>query len=789
MGEAGGQEKLFAEDRRPADVVVVNDRCVVRTEGTHRVVLVAGVVLAQYAVGDRMAEAYAMASLVEQGWADQNDVGRAFNCSARTVRRFQRRLEMGGLAALGRSGGYPRGRARATGSRLRLAGKLKREGASHRAIARRLGVTPKAVRKLLRRLGWKQPEPHQTSLPEGGDPNLSAFSSAPTRVSAPDSPDQGLPAAASSSSASTAPQVAGGDPNLSAFLEDDESLPSSADTDPADRKVDRLFAYLGLLDDAAPLFRPGTRVPRAGVLLAIPALIASGILSCARDVYGSIGPAFYGLRTSIVALLFMALWRIKRPENIKEHSPDDLGRVLGLDRAPEVKTLRRKLSRLAALGRAAQFGRALAECRVAARGAALGFLYVDGHVRVYHGKHPLPKAHVARMRISMPATTDYWVNDVAGEPLFVLTAEANAGLVKMLPPVLAEIRRLVGERRVTVVFDRGGWSPKLFQQMIDDGFDILTYRKGRFRHVPRSRFQDHSAVLDGRKVTYRLADQGILLLGGKLRLRQVTRLSDDGQHQTPIVTSRRDLPAIEVAWRMFERWRQENFFKYLDEEFALDALADYAVEPDDPERDVPNPARSALEADIRQARAELRRLQASLGIEAVVNAEQLRRTMRGFKIANAPLTRQMWAAHQHCAKLEARRAAMPARVPVRTVLGETVVKLATERKQLTNLIKMVAYQAESDLLRLLAPHYKRADDEGRTLIQSALSDAADIAVTEQEIHVCLAPLSSPHRTRAIASLCDELNRSRVRFPGTRLVLRYAVAGPRQAPKADKSRGV
>jgi len=34
-----------------------------------------------------------------------------------------------------------------------------------------------------------------------------------------------------------------------------------------------------------------------------------------------------------------------------------------------------------------------------------------------------------------------------------------------------------------------------------------------------------------------------------------------------------------------------------------------------------------------------------------------------------------------------------------------VIKLAVERKHLTNLLKMVAYQAEGDLLRILAPHY------------------------------------------------------------------------------------
>jgi hypothetical protein len=84
----------------------------------------------------------------------------------------------------------------------------------------------------------------------------------------------------------------------------------------------------------------------------------------------------------------------------------------------------------------------------------------------------------------MPATTDYWVNDSVGDPLFVVTAEANAGLVKMLPGMLQQIRALVDRRRLTVVFDRGGFSPKLFQQIITTGFDLLTYRKGRYPRIP-----------------------------------------------------------------------------------------------------------------------------------------------------------------------------------------------------------------------------------------------------------------------------------------------------------------
>jgi transposase len=733
-------QELFPDFHNPDGLQVVNDRCLVRTQHGHRVVIVCGIILAQYAASDSMAEAHAMISLVEQGWADQNDVARVFGCAARTIRRQQQRFDEGGLAALGRKRGYPRGRARLASCRIKKVQQLRASGHSYRQIARLMGVSAKAIRKLLRRSGWKEPAPLQPELGFGfaqaGDPKLSAFS-----------------------------------------FQAKETLPTSHDIDPSDRGTDRLLARLGLLEDAAPLFGSATAVARAGVLLALPVLVSSGVFECAQRIYGTLGPAFYGLRTSLLTLLLMALWRIKRPEGLKEHSPQDLGRVLGLDRAPEVKTLRRKLAGLAAVGRAAQFGQALAQQRVARRGEALGFLYTDGHVRVYHGQYALPKAHVTRMRISLPATSDYWVNDSAGDPLFVLTAEANAGLVKMLPGILAQVRGLVGKRRLTVVFDRGGYSPKLFQQIIAANFDLLTYRKGRYPRIARKCFQSCRTRQGGRALSYVLADQEVRLLKGKLRLRQVTRLMENG-HQTPILTSRRDLPAAQVAYRMFDRWRQENFFKYLREEYALDALVEYATVPDDPTREVPNPAWAALDARLRQAYAQLDRLQAEYGLEALTNPEEQRRTMRGFKTAHGKLGQQIWNAWQRIEQLEKRRAGTPRRVPVQSVREEPVVKLAPERKHLTNLIKMLAYQAESDLLRLVAPHYRRAGQEGRTLLQAALASSADLQATETELRITLAPQSSPHRTRAIAALCDQLNQTETIFPGSRLRLHYAI---RQAP--------
>jgi hypothetical protein len=152
--------------------------------------------------------------------------------------------------------------------------------------------------------------------------------------------------------------------------------------------------------------------------------------------------------------------------------------------------------------------------------------------------------------------------------------------------------------------------------------------------------------------------------------------------------------------------------------------------------------------------------------------------MRGFKTAHGKLGQQIWNAWQRIEQLEKHRAGTPRRVPIQTVMEEPVVKLAPERKHLTNLIKMLAYQAESDLLRLVTPYYRRAGQEGRTLLQAALASTADLQVTETELRIILAPQSSLHRTRAIAALCDQLNQTQTLFPGSQLRLHYAI---RDAP--------
>ena len=214
-------------------------------------------------------------------------------------------------------------------------------------------------------------------------------------------------------------------------------------------------------------------------MLALPALAATGLADTAHTVYGEFPNGFYSLDTMLCESVFRALLGEARAEGATRIDPPALGRVLGLDRAPEVKTIRRKITYLAAAGRAGDWIAAMAARHVADRPEQAAVLYVDGHVRAYQGTRRIAKTHVPRLKFPAPATVETWVADAAGDPLLVVMAQPGASLAGELRRLIPELRAMVGDnRRVLVGFDRGGWSPTLFADLHAAGFDTLTWRKG-----------------------------------------------------------------------------------------------------------------------------------------------------------------------------------------------------------------------------------------------------------------------------------------------------------------------
>ena len=697
--------------------------------------------------------------------ATQEEICEAFGHGLSTQARWEREYAKHGIDGLVPKKRTGRGRE-LDRSQEGFVRRWFRAGQSNRQMAERLGVDEATIRRTLKRLGLMR-------NPAATEPRLPGIEETAS-TAAPES-DDAVPAPTTSAAGvgSTPPSF-------------------SLDHDPRDRSGDRFLARLGRLDDAVPLFADATCVPRAGALLAVPLLVRHGLIQAFLKVYGSLHPSFYGLRTIVVTLFLAALLRIKRPEHFKEYRPEELGTILGLDRAPEVKTVRRKFARLAAMEHGQQLMEEMARRRIAEDEARVAFLYVDGHVREYHGKFPLFEAKKAQRQVVTPAATDTWVHTADGEPLLVVTSEVNAHLTQVLEPILADVRRLVGDaRRMTAIFDRGGFSPKLFAWLIAAGFDVITYRKGKVKKLAPTRFAVQREQIDGVWREYAICDRPRVRVGGLpvvkkqkqklaraqkttkqyLWMREVRVLREDGR-QTAIFTNRQDLPAVMVAHRIFFRWCQENYFKYMDEEFALDALLEYGAQDVAETTDRRNPDWLRLTRRVKETRAQVARLRSELGEEAAANDEAVRPTMRGFKIAHAKLREQLQMAEAQVDRLLRQRQKILPRVP-----AHDRQTLKTEKKLIADTIKMAAYQVETQLLGMLQDHYARADEEGRTLLHAAFQSPARLEVTDQELRVTIAAQSSPHRTAALGVLCQQLDDLAVPFPGTQLRLRLAVQAP------------
>ncbi len=230
--------------------------------------------------------------------------------------------------------------------------------------------------------------------------------------------------------------------------------------------------------------------------------------------------------------------------------------------------------------------------------------------------------------------------------------------------------------------------------------------------------------------------------GATVRLRQIHRQAADGA-QIPILTSRTDLPAAQLCWRLAGRWRQENYFKYAREHFALDALDSYADLADDPDRLAPNPATRRARAAVDSARAAVAAAEAGLSAAIDDAVARARRPGSGATATvDAAAEKALGAARDRLHRATATARATPGHLPLRDVRPDARL-LDEERKLLTHAIRMAAYNAETTLARMLRPHYARADDEARALLREAMTLSGDLHVVGDTLNVRLDPATAP----------------------------------------------
>jgi hypothetical protein len=547
---------------------------------------------------------------------------------------------------------------------------------------------------------------------------------------------------------------------------------------------DRVAAAVGLSQCATTRFELSQDVQMAGVLTALPALCANGLLS-GLGRHLRLAAGFYSALHILLVLGFMALGRIRRPEGLRHIPPGELGKVIGLDRAPEVRTLREKIAAMATSGSPQAWMKELSKSWMEGDPEEAGYLYVDGHVRVYNGAvATLPKRYVSRERLCLRGTTDYWVNDAVGRPFFVVSKAVTDGLADALlrdivpellhsvprQPTPAELEADAKLHRFVIVFDREGATHSLLSQLWQHRIGALTYRKRVEDVWPPAEFIEQEVTHpDGERSRMKLSTRKTVLRAGtsSIPVTEVRRLTPSG-HQTAVITTATTLEPTLIASRMFARWCQENFFAYMMQHYDIDGLIEYGVQSLPGTARVVNPAWRALDAAVGKARGAQRRLQAQV----------TKSTMDGAGLQHsAELLEAMQAAQEQLKELRIERKNTPRKVTIDELPeDQRPNELLPLGKMFCDAVKMIAYRAETAMVALLRRHLQ-TEAEARALIRDLFVASADIEPDDidKTLTIKIHHMANGAQDRAVAGLLEDLNQQAFCHPETGARMIYTLA--------------
>jgi hypothetical protein len=583
----------------------------------------------------------------------------------------------------------------------------------------------------------------------------------------------------------------------------DKSTRSDADAAAGDemgiactRPCERVMAAIGRLPGgAATQFQLCRDVSYGGVLCALPALAENGLFRHLETL--PVLSGYYMKLHVILLLAYMALCRIKAVEQLQYETPGELGKLMGLDRIPEVRCLRKKLSQLSQNEAPQLWAGVLSKEWMEQNPELAGTLYVDGHVRLYHGKKTqLPRRYVARQRLCLRGTTDYWVNDALGQPFFSVERPVDHGLLEALrsdvvPRLLKEVPgQPTGEQlaadpylsRFVIIFDREGYSPAFFREMwTEHRIACITYHKYPKEDWPESEFTETPVTMSGGEVlSLKLAERGSWIGDRRegLWVREVRKLTRSG-HQTSLISTDYGRLGLENAGRLFSRWSQENFFRYMMEHFAIDALNEYRTEAiPGTNRPVVNSAWRELDRQHRSVKGKLTQRQARFAA-LTLHPQAEESEVEKWERQKADLREQIEPLENELIALKERMKSTPKHLAWDDLPeDQKFERLAPSRKRLTDTVKLVAYRAETALATIVREKLSHAD-EARSLIRDLFRSDADILPNQAEgvLTVRLHTLANPRSNRAIQHVLDHLNAAEFTYPGTNFRLNYALSAP------------
>lgn len=569
-------------------------------------------------------------------------------------------------------------------------------------------------------------------------------------------------------------------------VEDDQTGMGKACTNTIERV---LAAKMGLT--ATISFTNQVDVSHAGVLLSLPALLSNGLLRHSADFKPDEG--YYSVESVFLCLAFLALLRVHTLAQSEAFPCGELGKAIGLDRIPEVKTLRERIVRFSERTDMKEWSSALSKEWMEQRPEMSGVLYVDGHVNIYYGKATrMPKRYASRLRLCMSGSTDYWVNDRTGQPFFVVNEAIAGGMIEKIKeeiiprlnkevpaqPTTQELEKNPLLSKYMLVFDRECYSPEFFYDLWQEHIAICTYRKNVKDQWTDEEFSTYEEVLpEGEIQKVDLAERGVLLKStdGKKQLwcREVRKRSKSG-HQTSIITTNYLLGILQIGIYMFARWSQENFFKYMMEHFDIDGLVSYLKETIDDTKQLVNPTYRKSESELKKHNGKLTRKKAEFATLTLKESQIEDKKMKKYLTKKAGILEDIEQLENQVLQVKIKMKDTNRKITFGQLPeNEKFTNAINKRKHFLDTIKIIAYRSETAMYNIVKKHM-RHPDEGRRLIREIYQADADIKpdYENKKLIISLHNLNHWKDDKVVQLLCNELNETETVFPGTDLTVFY-----------------
>jgi hypothetical protein len=542
-----------------------------------------------------------------------------------------------------------------------------------------------------------------------------------------------------------------------------------------------------------PVFGSHLDLGYGGLLLSLPSLLACGLLHHAEQFASVSG--YYTEEQVLVSLAFLVLLRVKKLEQSEGVIAGELGRCMGLDRIPCVKTLRERIAAFCAVSDVEKWSAELSREWMSADEDLEGALYVDGHVNLYYGHQTqMPKRFVSRMRLCLSGSTDYWVNDQLGQPFFVVHKTISEGLIKVLKediiprldkdvPNQPSREELAADSRLhcyMLVFDREGYSVDLFKELSEKRIAFCTYRKNVKEDWSEEDFTPYEIVSpNGEKEQILLAERQTVLRGKKekgkpqkeVSVREIRKKSASG-HQTAVITTNYSLTILKIALLMFARWCQENFFKYMVESFGIDSITSYLKNNIPDTSSVINPAYKALDQEHRKISALLSKVKVKYAEISLENKDLSKKEMEAYIQKKTDKQQQIEDLEKKRQEIIQKKKNMDRKIMFKELdENQKFDTSLNERKFFLDTIKIVAYRAETAMANLIK-NQMTSPEQARTLIRRLYQSDADIRV-DKDLNFLRVTL---HRTnhwtddKILENLCRQLNQTHTVFPSSNLTL-------------------